>query len=76
MLTIGTLRLNGNILSGRIPNHYGGLTKLVEVRLGPNIYDGFPDAGLTGGIPQSLGDLVDLGKRYYTNIYYCFNGLY
>lgn len=59
-LNLSTLRLNGNILSGRIPNHYGGLTKLVEVRLGPNIYDGFPDAGLTGGIPQSLGDLVDL----------------
>ncbi len=85
------LRLNGNLLSGRIWNHYGALFSLgktlfrsgsiffiycffvvlidhsllfslVELRLGPNTLDGFPDAGLVEDVPDSLGSLANLSE--------------
>lgn len=37
---------------------------IVELRLGPNTFEGFPDAGLTEGIPDSLGFLENLGKSH------------
>jgi Leucine-rich repeat (LRR) protein len=52
------LRLHGNMLSGTILNHYGTLESLVELRLGPNVYDN--EGGLTGAIPDALASLLNL----------------
>ncbi len=45
---------------------------IVELRLGPNIFEGFPDAGLTQEIPESLGFLENLGKLHIYFLVYLF----
>lgn len=51
-----------NLFLAMINSYNFFISKSVELRLGPNTFDGFPDAGITEVIPDSLGNLVNLGK--------------